>query len=380
MDRYTAMPKIHKMNGEEYYFDPIRKKLMLVTPEETVRQKVLIYLMDELRVPKKMIRVEIPLAKFGITSKERADIVILKAQGDKFYPLAVIECKAEDVPLDTAAAEQVMHYADELGATYVAMTNDVDRAYCFFDNETQRYKMVKSLPVYADMLAGKADLDDALKEPEKRIPFDQLAVRCKGNISDVIGDGTPEKIAAPLVNLHGSLIDVNHHLPTGEYQLFRVIEDKGLLPLNVSNPSGYGYSSSYRTFAIEYHGKQLMAALAVMPNGPYTILCVGLGRNGKVHHALQYNADREMVVVGKEVIFEHSGRIAVGRNGSGNITDLRRLVFHYYPSIVANKGFDLGTLLNDRLWYLDDGEETKLVVNLIAYALLRDEYRKQVLM
>lgn len=86
-----------------------------------------------------------------------------------------------------------------------------------------------------------------------------------------------------------------------------------------------------------------------------------------------------MVVVGKEVIFGHSGRIAVGRGGSGNAADLRKLVFHYYPSIVANKGFGLGTLYNDRLWYLDDGRETKLVENLITYALLRDEYRKQVL-
>lgn len=380
MDRYTAMPKIHKMNGEEYYFDPIRKKLMLVTPEETVRQKVLIYLMDELHVPKDMIQVEVPLAKFGVKSKERADIVILKEQDDKIYALAVIECKAEDVPLDVSAAEQVMHYADELGTVYVVMTNDVDRAYCFYDKEEQRYRMVKSLPVYIDMLAGKVDLDDMSEEPGKRIPFEQLAVRCKGNISDVVGEDTPEKIAVPLVNLHGSLMDEKHHLPTGEYKLFRVIEDKGLLPLNASNPSGYGYSGFYRTFVIEYQGKQMMASLAVMPYGTNTILCVGIGRDGKFHHALQYNADREMVVVGKEVIFEHSGRIAVGRNGSGNITDLRRLVFHYYPSIVANKGFDLGTLLNDRLWYLDDGEETKLVVNLIAYALLRDEYRKQVLM
>jgi len=37
----AELPQIYKRNGRECYLDPIRKKLVFITPEETVRQKVL---------------------------------------------------------------------------------------------------------------------------------------------------------------------------------------------------------------------------------------------------------------------------------------------------------------------------------------------------
>ena len=51
------LPKIYKRNGKECYFDPIRQKLIYITPEETVRQQVISYLIDELEVPAEMISV-----------------------------------------------------------------------------------------------------------------------------------------------------------------------------------------------------------------------------------------------------------------------------------------------------------------------------------
>lgn len=45
------LPLIYKRNGRECYLDPIRKKLIYITPEETVRQKVILYLTDILHVP-----------------------------------------------------------------------------------------------------------------------------------------------------------------------------------------------------------------------------------------------------------------------------------------------------------------------------------------
>ena len=46
------LPPIYKRNGKDCYLDPIRKKLIYITPEETVRQKTISYLLDELGVPK----------------------------------------------------------------------------------------------------------------------------------------------------------------------------------------------------------------------------------------------------------------------------------------------------------------------------------------
>ena len=67
------LPPIYKRNGRECYLDPIRKKLIYITPEETVRQSVILYLTDTLHVPIQEIISEQHLSHYGITSKKRAD-------------------------------------------------------------------------------------------------------------------------------------------------------------------------------------------------------------------------------------------------------------------------------------------------------------------
>ena len=60
------LPEIFTRNGKRCYLDPIRERLTYVTPEETVRQRMISYIMDRLDVPANMIRVEEPLRRYGI--------------------------------------------------------------------------------------------------------------------------------------------------------------------------------------------------------------------------------------------------------------------------------------------------------------------------
>ena len=53
-----VLPPVYKDSGKEYYLDPIRQKLILKTPEETIRQKILQYLLADKKVPKDMIQFE----------------------------------------------------------------------------------------------------------------------------------------------------------------------------------------------------------------------------------------------------------------------------------------------------------------------------------
>jgi hypothetical protein len=92
------LPKIYKRKGKECYLDPIRKKLILITPEETIRQRVLSYIINELKVPMEMISVEDHLSHYGIKSSLRADILIkCFTKDDELIPIAVIECKAPGI-------------------------------------------------------------------------------------------------------------------------------------------------------------------------------------------------------------------------------------------------------------------------------------------
>ncbi|CCX66713.1 putative uncharacterized protein [Firmicutes bacterium CAG:791] len=77
-----------------------------ITPEETVRQSVILYLTDTLHVPMQEIISEQHLSHYGITSKKREDIVIYALDADQqSVPIAVIECKAPNVYLDMKAKE-----------------------------------------------------------------------------------------------------------------------------------------------------------------------------------------------------------------------------------------------------------------------------------
>ena len=115
----VIMPSTYMRNGKEHVLDPIRQRLILITPEEVVRQKVIQCLMHELNVPREMLRVEEPLVHYGLKTKLRADIVIeyFDEKDSAFKPVAIVETKAPNVALGTREFEQVQQYADMVATT-----------------------------------------------------------------------------------------------------------------------------------------------------------------------------------------------------------------------------------------------------------------------
>lgn len=100
------LPPLYRRNGRDCYLDPIRKKLIFVTPEETVRQRVISYLLSELRVPDNMLVVEDHLSHYGIKSNDRADIVVLALdKKNELVPLVVYK----DAVFDTNEKDSFRH-------------------------------------------------------------------------------------------------------------------------------------------------------------------------------------------------------------------------------------------------------------------------------
>lgn len=83
-------------NNKKCIFDPIREILSLETPEEIIRQKFIMYLIDNLKVPKNKIGVEVPMCHFQKGAKGRTDIVVY---GEDDNPIFIVECKAPNIPL-----------------------------------------------------------------------------------------------------------------------------------------------------------------------------------------------------------------------------------------------------------------------------------------
>ena len=127
--------KLKKADGKVWIFDGIRKKFVVLTPEEWVRQHFINYLTHELLYPKPLIKIEGGL-RYNQLSK-RSDIVIFNRTGK---PWMVIECKAPEIEIDTQVALQVSAYNFTLKASYVVITNGL-RHLCF-----EMASEIKSLP------------------------------------------------------------------------------------------------------------------------------------------------------------------------------------------------------------------------------------------
>ena len=99
-------------------WDPLRKKMVALTPEEKVRQWFIGVLRDSAQVPVHMMMSEVAL-KFG-DKPYRADI---RVDGRDTAPLMVVECKREDIQLDREVLEQALRYNLALGVKYIIITN-----------------------------------------------------------------------------------------------------------------------------------------------------------------------------------------------------------------------------------------------------------------
>ena len=124
-------------------FDEIRKKFVVLTPEEWVRQHVVQYLLLEKKYPKSLINVE-KLVKVNGLNK-RYDIVVFQPNGEIFM---LIECKAPEVAISQQTFDQIARYNLKLNAQYLMVTNGLNHYFCQMDFENEKYVFLKEAPEY----------------------------------------------------------------------------------------------------------------------------------------------------------------------------------------------------------------------------------------
>ncbi len=126
-------------------FDEIRKKFILLTPEEWVRQHVIHFLLLDKNYPKSYINVE-KLIKINDLSK-RYDGVVFQPNGEIFL---LIECKAPEVAISQQTFDQIARYNLVLKAKYLMVTNGLNHYFCQMDFENEKYVFLKELPEYSN--------------------------------------------------------------------------------------------------------------------------------------------------------------------------------------------------------------------------------------
>ena len=122
-------------------FDLIRKKFIILTPEEWVRQHVVHYLLYDKNYPKSWINVEKIIKLKGLT--KRYDVVVFNPDGSIFL---LVECKAPEININQSTFDQIARYNLALKADFLMVTNGLDHYFCKMDYVNEKYDFLQDLP------------------------------------------------------------------------------------------------------------------------------------------------------------------------------------------------------------------------------------------
>ena len=124
-------------------FDVIRKKFIILTPEEWVRQHVVNYLLIDKKFPISYLNVEKVLLVNNL--RKRYDAVIYNPDGSIFI---LVECKSPTVSISQSTFDQIARYNMTLKADFLMVTNGLNHYFCKMDFENEKYEFLNSLPDY----------------------------------------------------------------------------------------------------------------------------------------------------------------------------------------------------------------------------------------
>ena len=137
--------KLKKEENKTLVFDPIRKKHIILTPEEWVRQNFIKFLIEEKNYPASLMAVEMEIDLFN--TKKRCDIVLYNTKG---LPHMIVECKAPSIKISQDTFDQIARYNMKLKTDLLVVTNGLQHYVCMIDYQNQCYHFLKEIPNYCN--------------------------------------------------------------------------------------------------------------------------------------------------------------------------------------------------------------------------------------
>lgn len=142
----TYKYRLEKRDGKLVIFDPIRKKFVVLTPEEWVRQHFVHFLVSDLGYSFGRMSVETG-NKYNQLQK-RSDILFYDEQ---MQPLVIVECKAPHIKITQAAFDQIAVYNKTIQAKLLIVTNGLTHYSCLFDKQHQKVSFLDEIPSLGEL-------------------------------------------------------------------------------------------------------------------------------------------------------------------------------------------------------------------------------------
>ena len=137
-------------------FDPIRKKWVIASKEEKVRQALILRMIQDLSYPKGLLCVEKALSEIPPYSPDVPDrrvdlLVFAKSLKQQLIPLLMVECK-EDRSMQEIAKKQIMGYNHFIQAPFIAIASPEGIECGFWNASQQSYQFFSYLPSYTTLI------------------------------------------------------------------------------------------------------------------------------------------------------------------------------------------------------------------------------------
>ena len=137
--------EIKSNNSKNYIFDLIRKKYLVLTPEEWVRQNLVSYFINDLNYPKGLIKTESSLKYNNL--KKRSDILIYNNDMTHYM---IVECKSYKIKLSKSHLNQSAIYNKIYRSRYLMVSNGMEHIVCEYDWENETFKFRNSIPEFSN--------------------------------------------------------------------------------------------------------------------------------------------------------------------------------------------------------------------------------------
>ncbi|CVK15228.1 Type I restriction enzyme R protein N terminus (HSDR_N) [Apibacter mensalis] len=119
-----------------HIFDEVRKKWLILTPEEWVRQHIIFYLQSSKKISHSAFIIEKKIILNHQT--KRLDILLYK----RSEPRLLVECKAPGIPLTQNTFEQAARYNTQIKSKYILLSNGLKHIYFKYDFFINQYMVV----------------------------------------------------------------------------------------------------------------------------------------------------------------------------------------------------------------------------------------------
>lgn len=395
----TMNLKTYRREGKEALLDACRGKLVRRTPEELVRQ-ALVWRLIAGGVPAELLRTEYHLGP-SHGYQGLADIVVLEEDLDRSEApaaLAVIECKEPGQQLlDEKVRQKLFDYADALGAQWALFTNGEEEDEVAFGRDARGVLVeIEAFPSWQKMRKVRPARRTA-RPAFERWDFEDIACPCRAQEAlesaelDIVGEGSPRLMATVAANLFGFLADdrLGSRARRKRRGGIQLCQDLGRKTREVRiSPGGRWPSRYWRSFLVRHGGEYSTVSLALFAQAKTvgdplygnvrgsTVLVAVVDSLKKSQIAFELSLDKALQLRNGRFELVHDGLMTIGPLGRVQLDKVFAQVQRHAPDLVGEGQIVLGSFPTDEncSWR----NAGTLVLNLLRYAVLRDELKRTV--